>query len=279
MKSIISTLTLLLCITLLSNAQTQFINDPSFELSGAGAAIWEDTISTGGHPIEQFDTARTGTYYFGAYSGYNGNLTPRESQAIQYFTTLTDRYNCKLEFYIKCVAASGSSNDIFAFLLQDGGGSKIVYSISGLKSDSASVGSIYKKVVVNIDTILAGSNGIALYYSSLINPTAYNFYAIDDVTLTSGFPTSITEQPCAVNCNVNITPTVVQNYISINNLEPNTGKYRLTIFNTIGQKVMEQNVDANNNKWNLEKLQAGMYTVIITNNNNQRLLQTKIQKH
>jgi hypothetical protein len=242
-------------------AQTQYINDPSFEQTGAGNIVWTIANSSG-FGIMNNAFARTGSYSAGFYSIPNAQ---NQIYYYQEFTNLSPLYNSRLEFYIKCISSSGSSNDIFG--IQKPGppsfAAPIIYSISGLKSDSASLGGGWKKVTLNIDTIPAGTNIIALISASTTNALAINNYLIDDITLTSGFATDI-ETLCLTNCDVSIYPTAFENNIMIDNVkEPSC---TAIFYNAVGQEIQQNNLSTYDSQTiNTSNLTKGIYFLMLKN--------------
>jgi hypothetical protein len=244
-----------------SHAQTQYINDPSFEQTGAGNIVWNMTNSSGFGNINN-GIAKTGSYSASFYSIPNAQ---NKTYFYQEFTNVSPLYNSKLEFYIKCIAASGSSNDVFAITKPGPGafGAPLIYSISGLESDSASLGGDWQKVSLNIDTIPAGTNELLLISISTTNALAINNYLIDDITLTSGFATDI-ETLCLTNCGVSIYPTVFENNIVIDNIkEPNCS---VIFYNAVGQEIQKNNLSTfDSQSINTSNLTKGIYFLMLKN--------------
>jgi hypothetical protein len=264
--------TIILCSYLAYNAtaQTQFINDPSLELSGQGGTQWIDTdfyyLSTF---VNNASQAHTGNYcaYFEAVSGQQN-----ESRMTQNIVNTTETYNNKLEFYLKCIASSGASTDIFAVSI---GGGVYNYIKTGLKTDSASVGEEYKKITIKIDTLPVGFFPIIFISQSAITSSAKNIYIVDDITLTTGFPTAIADV-CTTNCNIAISPTITNNNISISNVESDNTIAR--IYNFSGQLLYTKQLHKSFNILNMAALPSANYVLLITNPQGQIISKSKITK-
>jgi hypothetical protein len=268
MKKIV-TLLLMLCATISMQAQTQFINDPSFELSGAGGTQWSDTDYYFNNTIVNYVVnARTGDYsaYFETVPGITN-----QCELTQNLLVSTATYNSKLELYIKCTASSGSSTDLFGITLD---GVKTLYLLTGLKTDSASIGPNYKKISINIDTLTFGIHNISFIGTSVGNSSGRNLYIIDDVTITAGFPTAI-NNTCNNNCDIQITPTITKDIINISNT--NTEKLIAKIFNFNGQLLQTKQL-AVSPFIDIANLASNYYLLIIQNEKGEVLNKTKIYK-
>jgi hypothetical protein len=275
MKNLFTLFIYLLCSTA-AIAQTQFINDESFEQSGAGASVWEDSnyVQPLWSPIEKFETAHTGTYYVGLYKYPNEGASIEVSQL---FVNISKRYNCKLEFYIKCFEASGSSTDLVGVRYRDASTDTTLYLITGLLTDSASLSGGWKKISINIDSMEAGFNQILIVATSFLTNTEVNFYAIDDLTLTSGYPTPIAEQ-CTSNCAPTILPTATTGSIIIQSRNNVLDGMQVMLCDAMGRLVLQQKLYGQQQQLDLSNLQAGLYQVIIGSSNKEIIAQTKIHK-
>jgi Secretion system C-terminal sorting domain len=272
--------TLLLSILIInaSQAQTQFINDPSFE-TGANSPIWGDKYID-----------NSGCIVSGANFGHTGDkclsmiIEPNKASggsAGQNFTVIDQNklYNAKLEFYIKNSLASGSSNDLFAIGLNFQ--FLIGFLITGLTSDSASIGPNWKKVSINIDTLALGQNVLSIVWGNNIqggvfSPSPnYSLYYVDDVTVTSGYPTAINEvsQHKAI-----ITPTNFSNNIQIDFSNSNYKIAQIELYNIFGQKIISQSVSQSNAIINTSNINPGFYIATLLNEHGIVLQQNKLQK-
>jgi hypothetical protein len=252
------------------NAQTQYINDPSLELSGAGGTQWTDTDYYFTNAIvNNISNARTGNY-----SAYFESVTGNKNSSIlsQYILATTTTYNNKLEFYIKCTASSGSSIDVFTVILD---GSTQLFLTTGLKTDSALIGPNYKKIIINIDTLLQGIHQIDFASYSYAISSGRNVFNVDDITFSSGLPTSIIGE-CSSDCTFNISPTVTQNIININNKDGD--KYTAFIYNLSGQLLQVNNLQKTNSSISIGHLPASYYLLVLKNDNGNILYKTKIKK-
>ncbi|MFM2388306.1 MAG: Secretion system C-terminal sorting domain [Bacteroidota bacterium] len=275
MKNLFTLFIYLLCSSA-ALAQTQFINDESFEQSGAGANVWEDTNYTqpGWPPIEKFETAHTGDYYVGLYKYANEGADITVSQV---FVNLSKRYNCRLEFYIKCFNASGSSADLLGISFRNGALDTALFVTTGLLTDSASLGGGWKKISINIDSMEAGYGEILIATQSLTASPEVNFYAIDDLTLTTGYPTPIAEQ-CADNCAPTIFPTATTGHITVQSRNTVLDGAQVMVCDAMGRLVLQQKLYGQQQQLDLSNLQAGIYQVIVANASKAIIAQGKVQK-
>jgi hypothetical protein len=275
MKNLFTLFIYLLCSTA-AIAQTQFINDESFEQSGAGANVWEDTNYTqpSWPPIVQIEIAHTGNYYVGLYKYANEGADITVSQV---FVNLSKRYNCRLEFYIKCFNASGSSADLLGISFKNGALDTALFVMTGLLTDSASLGAGWKKISINIDSIEAGYGEILIATQSLTASPEVNFYAIDDLTLTTGYPTPIAEQ-CADNCAPTIYPTATSGHITVQSRNNVLDGAQVMVCDAMGRLVLQQKLYGQQQQLDLSNLQAGIYQVIIANASKAIIAQGKVQK-
>jgi Secretion system C-terminal sorting domain len=254
--------TILFCICMASASQAQvvqLVNDPSFETGnpngGPPSAVWNDSI---------YDPTPTGCildYPAGAHTGnkllsmivgpgVNGGI----AQQLIYNTK--ERYNCKLEFWIKNELSSGSSLDVF-FVLHPS-----IYSTTGLASDCIAIGNTWKKITAfTIDTLPPTPSLFKFQWERLVpSNIAHTLYYIDDITLTCGYPLATKDitMPNAIN----ILATIVTNELNIelNNKE----KYTTVIYNTTGQLVQQNilNLDATQ-QINIQNLVDGNYFIAI----------------
>jgi hypothetical protein len=271
MKKILLLLTILACNY--CQAQTQFVNDPSFEATGAGGNAWK--MVNGYDPLVSMLDAPINPHsgnYVALLIGYSD--TGGTSYLYQQIVNLTTRYNCKLEFWIRNVMCSGSSNDVFAVSLDttflDLLNAK--YKLSGLKTDSISIGTNWKKITINIDTLKPGIYFLALLSSDLNTSNGMTIYEIDDITFTTGYPTAIhgIDKPNIIN----IYPTIVADNISLELLNT-TQQYTTSIYNTTGQFV-QQNILNREERQSLaiNNIQAGTYVLQVKDNSG-AVLQTQ----
>jgi hypothetical protein len=285
MKKIVHTLTILLSIALSANAQTQFINDPSFESGNltTPSLIWNDI----------FLTDSSGCIVGGPSFGHTGDkclamiIEPNKESggsANQPFVVTNPAllYNATLEFYIKNSLFSAASTDLFIIAVDGSGVSETSYITTGLASDANSIGTNWKKVSIKIDS-LGTTNALQIVWGNNILgapfPTPdYSIYYLDDITITSGYPTAITNPTCTQNCYLSITPTIATSTITVNRIDDNTGNQSAEIYNSLGQKVLTQNVNSANNKVNVEALNTGIYFVKVKNSKGETILNSKIVK-
>ncbi len=278
MKKIFTVVALALT-SFFAKAQVQYINDPSFE-TGFNSPVWNDTNNNSvfGCILSNASLARTGTHCF---SMGLPNLPSYKGSAEQAFTVLNPShlYNARLEFYIKCLYVSGSSNDIFIVAINQ----QILkgYLTTGLQVDSATVGPTWKKITVPIDTLTFGINLVSILFGNNLfgltpNPAvSYSGYLIDDLTVTAGYPTAISN--LLDDKAINVYPTAIQDYFTIEN--NTTAHCTATLFNLTGQALQtttlsntpSQQIDA-------KGLQQGMYFLQIRNNDNVLIKNIKLQK-
>jgi hypothetical protein len=275
MKNLLTVFVLLISGAI-ATAQTQFINDESFEQSGAGATIWEDTnyVQPAWPPIENFEPARTGNYYLGLYKYANDacNIV-----AFQTFVNVAKRYNCRLEFYMKCFEASGSSTDLVAINYKSTVVDTTVFLITGLLTDSASLGLGWKKFSINIDSMEAGFGQIIVQAVSFTATPEVNFYAIDDLTLTTGYPTPLAEQ-CGTNCAPTIAPTATTGFITVQSKNNVLDGVQAMVYDAMGRMVLQQKLYGQLQQIELKALQAGLYQVIIADAHQEIIAKSKIHK-
>jgi hypothetical protein len=269
MKKIFTILSLI-ATSYVSNAQTQYINDPSFELTGAGGTQWQDTD----YHFTRTLVNNNNQAHTGSYSSYLEAVATELNQAriSQTFLAATTTYNNKLEFYIKCIASSGSSTDVVLATLDF---SKQLYLITGLKSDSASIGSDYKKITVIVDTITAGLHTLDINCISAVLCSDRNVYIIDDVTLTTGAPTSIDDAFTNSNA-IKVLPTITKDEIHITNT--NKQKTTASIYNVMGQLLLVSDVQPSHAIISIGNLPASSYVFVLTNSNGEVLNKTIITK-
>jgi Secretion system C-terminal sorting domain len=271
----IFTLLLVVCFAIAANAQVQFINDPSLEQFGIGDSTWLSDNNQGvGNLVDYSSTAHSGNYV-GLFITYPGSQN--QNYFAQYFANLKVRYNCKLEFYIRNVQCSGSSTDVFFVTLQgfDTTGPKELFSITGLKGDSAAIGTAWKKITVNIDTLNSGVGLLYFQSLSLGFATSYSWYEVDDITLTSGYPTAINEVSAH---QAMISPTLFNNTIQMDFSNASYAEATLQLNNINGQKVLNKKVSAADHSINTSDLQTGIYFATLLDDNGTILNRTTLQK-
>jgi hypothetical protein len=248
MKKILLIISLFFSSTVL-HAQTQYLFDGSFEITGAGSTGWKDTSDYYGKLIVNNPTeARTGSYsawlHFPAGVSESGELS-------QMFLVATEQYNCTLEFYIKCTKSSGSSLHIIAAGIV---GKDSIFITTGLDADSAKIGSSYKRIRINFDTLEASYHALQIIVNT-INPVgADTYYYLDDISLTSGFPTAINEVSIQAP---SIYPTLTSNELNIKN--PSGNKLKMEIISTAGQMINSYTISNTEQSIDVSMLAAGNY--------------------
>jgi Secretion system C-terminal sorting domain len=276
MKKIV-TLMFFAGVAFVANAQTQFINDPSFE-TGANSTVWND----------MYYPDSTGCIVSGTNFGHTGNkclsmiIEPNKEssgKAEQVFVTTQKLYNCKLEFYIKCELSSGASTDIFAIRVNYSPGlpEKI---FTGLKSDSAAVGNAWKKFSINVDSLNLLTNSLSIFWGnnllgSVTASPAYSLYYLDDITITSGYPTAINEVSMQLPI---VSPTLFTDQINIDMSNAIDKKAQVQLYNINGQKVLSEIVLQNNFNMQTNHLPAGIYLMKMLDEHGVLIHQTKLQK-
>jgi Secretion system C-terminal sorting domain len=244
-------------------AQTQFVNDPSFETVDAGGVAWQysNAYGSGYSMVEATTSAHSGTFV-GSLITYPG-ITGFSYLQQQIFNT-TQQYNVKLEFWIRNIQCSGSSTDFFAVTVDTTFDPlNATYKITGLKSDSIDIGTNWKKISINIDTLKATIYYVAILSASIATATDFTIYQIDDITLTTGFPTAT--ENLRKNNIINIYPSIVQDNIKLE-LNNSAEKYSAHIYNAMGQ-LMQQNTLSNEARQslNVSHITAGTYLMQIKN--------------
>ncbi len=257
-----------------SQAQTQYLQDTGFEDILTSNSKWVVPVNNAATYFD-FSNAKSGAV---SMAMFVSPTTTAVDFTYQTFTNITEKYNCKLEFYIKCIASSGSSNDLFIVTLDSILNPKYTYSVSGLKSDSIALGANWNKIMLNFDTLKVGLHTLGLFAGPSVggSPSKFGAYLIDDITFTTGYPTSI-NYACENNCNLSIYPTQINDKLNIDNItEQNC---TATIINLAGQ-VVQKNILLNNGKQtlNTNAIEAGMYILQITNSKGLVINTSKIFK-
>jgi hypothetical protein len=235
--------------TIVLHAQTQYLFDGSFEITGAGDVGWKDTSDFYGKLLVNNPTeARTGNYsawlHFPAGVSEFGELS-------QIFLVATEQYNCTLEFYIKCTKSSGSSLHALAVGIV---GKDSIFITTGLDGDSAKIGSNYKRIRINFDTLEASYHSLQIIVNTLNPVGADTYYYLDDISLTSGFPTAINEVSKQAP---SIYPTIAYNELNIKN--PSGNKLKMEIISTTGQMINTYTISNTEQSIDVSKLTAGNY--------------------
>jgi hypothetical protein len=77
--------------------------------------------------------------------------------------------------------------------------------------------------------------------------------------------------------NLKISPNPASDFIILNNIEQNSD-YQVEIYNTKSQLILSENINSNSNKINIEKLQSGVYIIVLKNNNKLEVYNSKLIK-
>lgn len=276
MKKLIQ-LTMVLLASYTCKAQTQFIDDPSFETGTPPlpCAIWNDVYNdSSGCIVAGPNFANTGNKCLAMVIA---PTSPNGGSAGQIFSVLNPNliYNAKLEFYIKNGGVcSGSSNDVFIISINNS--IKNMFTLTGLKSDSATIGTSWKKFSITIDTLALGYNILNIKWGNFSGmlTSSYTGYYLDDITLTSGYATSSSN--VTTNNTINVYPTIMQNSVVIENIDETC---IATFFNITGQAIKTNNLNISSKQSiDINNLPQAVYFLQIKNNNGLIIKNIKVQK-
>lgn len=87
---------------------------------------------------------------------------------------------------------------------------------------------------------------------------------IDDILISTN-PLSVAESN---NTSVNIYPSIASEYIKINISEPLTGNYKINMYSLFGTKMMEKEINVNEDVINISSLNQGIYFIVLEKDGN-----------